>query len=57
MLFHHDPLHTDEYLDSFGEEAGRRWVELGGAEGAVELGAERVEYEVPARAPSAAPVA
>ena len=54
VLFHHDPLHSDERLDRLGERSAGA---LGGAgrrrEGAIELGAEGAEYELPARAPSA----
>jgi phosphoribosyl 1,2-cyclic phosphodiesterase len=53
VLFHHDPLHSDDFLDGIEREARERWVGLGGAEGAIELGVERAEYELPARAPSA----
>ncbi len=54
VLFHHDPLHSDARLDRLDEEVRQRWAELGGAPGAVELGAEGVEYELPARSPSVA---
>ena len=54
VLFHHDPLHSDELLDRLGAEARERWAALGGDDGAIELGVERAEYELPARAPSAA---
>jgi phosphoribosyl 1,2-cyclic phosphodiesterase len=54
VLFHHDPLHSDDFLDRFGAEAKERWTELGGDPAAIELGAERAEYELPARAPSPA---
>jgi phosphoribosyl 1,2-cyclic phosphodiesterase len=30
LLFHHDPMHSDEFLDDFYATAGRRWAELGG---------------------------
>jgi phosphoribosyl 1,2-cyclic phosphodiesterase len=53
VLFHHDPLHTDEQLDGLGEEAKRAWTELGGEAGNVELGVEGAGYELPARVPSA----
>ena len=33
LLFHHDPLHSDEFLDRLGGEARARWAELGGARG------------------------
>jgi phosphoribosyl 1,2-cyclic phosphodiesterase len=54
VLFHHDPLHTDAFLDEHGEEARRRWTEMGGDPAAIELGVERATYELAARAPSAA---
>jgi len=47
VLFHHDPLHSDEFLDGLGERVRADWVALGGEEGAIELGAERTEYELP----------
>src|SRR6201999_1460802 len=37
VLFHHDPMHSDEFLDGLEEEARQRWVELGGEADAVEL--------------------
>jgi phosphoribosyl 1,2-cyclic phosphodiesterase len=54
LLFHHDPLHSDEFLDAFGSTATQRWSELGGDSGGVELATERCELEV---TPSAKPVA
>jgi phosphoribosyl 1,2-cyclic phosphodiesterase len=54
VLFHHDPMHSDEQLDRLGIEAQRRWVELGGDPAAMELAAERNEFELPARAAKAA---
>ncbi len=56
LLFHHDPLHTDGFLDRLGEEARRRWAELGGDAALVELGMEGGELDVaPAPAPTAIP--
>jgi phosphoribosyl 1,2-cyclic phosphodiesterase len=49
VLFHHDPLHSDDFLDAHGTDARRDWATLGGAEGAVELAVERAAYELPAR--------
>ncbi len=46
-LFHHDPGHSDEFLDGLGAEARERWTDLGGAPGAVTLAAEGDEYELP----------
>ena len=57
VLFHHDPLHSDERLDRLGEEGRERWAAIGGHEGAIELGVEGGEYELPARAPRAASAA
>ncbi len=54
VLFHHDPMHSDDQLDQLGHEARERWLATGGAEGAIELATERAEYELPARATSVA---
>jgi phosphoribosyl 1,2-cyclic phosphodiesterase len=52
LLFHHDPMHSDEFLDGLREEARGRWAELGGDPEVVDLARERAEIELPARAPS-----
>lgn len=39
MLFHHDPLHDDRFLEALAHEAAGRWQELGG-DGPVELARE-----------------
>ncbi len=51
MLFHHDPLHSDDFLDRFHETAEERWTDLGGPNGAIEMAAEtqEIEVEAPAR--------
>ncbi len=54
VLFHHDPAHSDDYLDRHGAEARQRWVELGGEDGAVTVGAEGQELELPAKTPQIA---
>src|SRR5918996_4190697 len=56
LLFHHDPLHTDDFLDGFHASARRRWSELGGRDGAVEMASETQEVEIisPAGVPAAA---
>lgn len=46
LLFHHDPMHTDAFLDRLHSTATARWAELGGRVGAVELAAEHVELEL-----------
>jgi phosphoribosyl 1,2-cyclic phosphodiesterase len=40
LLFHHDPLHSDDFLDAVGVTAAERWAQMGGAAGAVQLAAE-----------------
>jgi phosphoribosyl 1,2-cyclic phosphodiesterase len=49
MLFHHDPLHTDKFLDRFCGLAQERFAEAGGEPTALEMGMEGAEREVSAR--------
>jgi phosphoribosyl 1,2-cyclic phosphodiesterase len=46
LLFHHDPLHSDDWLDAFYGTALTRWGELGGAPEALEMGIERREHSL-----------
>ena len=46
LLFHHDPLHSDDFLDSLCGEVCSRWESLGGRPEQVELAAERREIVV-----------
>ena len=46
LLFHHDPLHSDDYLDAFSGSAIQRWDELGGTAAALEMAVEGRELEV-----------
>jgi phosphoribosyl 1,2-cyclic phosphodiesterase len=55
LLFHHDPLHADDFLDDFHATARRRWGELGGDPALLEMGMEGGELEV-APAPVSASV-
>lgn len=48
LLFHHDPLHSDSFLDGLGDDAAERWEEMGGEPGTVELAKERSEHLLPA---------
>jgi phosphoribosyl 1,2-cyclic phosphodiesterase len=48
MLFHHDPLHSDDFLDAFSATAMECWTELGGDPDCIELAAERREVELTA---------
>jgi len=51
LLFHHDPLHTDDFLDAFHGSALDGWEALGGDPTVLEMGVERREIELaPARA-------
>jgi phosphoribosyl 1,2-cyclic phosphodiesterase len=53
LLFHHDPLHSDDFLDELHVAARGRWGELGGDPTLVEMGREGAELEVlPAPAPA-----
>jgi phosphoribosyl 1,2-cyclic phosphodiesterase len=49
-LFHHDPLHSDAWLDAHAERAAAAWAERGGAAGAVGLAREGGGFEVEAGA-------
>ena len=55
LLFHHDPLHSDDFLDQMGADVMRRWRELGGDPAQVELAAERQELTVAAATRQATP--
>ena len=57
LLFHHDPMHSDERLDRLGEEGRERWAAIGGHEGAIELAVEGGEYELPVSAAPASSTA
>jgi phosphoribosyl 1,2-cyclic phosphodiesterase len=46
MLFHHDPLHSDEFLDDLFASATQRWEELGGEAGQLLMGIEGGEQAV-----------
>jgi phosphoribosyl 1,2-cyclic phosphodiesterase len=54
LLFHHDPLHSDDFLDSFQGTASQRWEEMGGDPELIELASERREIEISAAAVPAA---
>ena len=50
LLFHHDPMHTDDFLDAFHGTALEVWDGLGGDPTALEMGVERREIDLaPAR--------
>lgn len=50
LLFHHDPMHSDDFLDTLSDDAAVRWHELGGRGGCVELATERREIQLLAAA-------
>jgi phosphoribosyl 1,2-cyclic phosphodiesterase len=47
LVFHHDPLHTDDFLDVLGDQAEARWQELGRHADAIELATERTQIMLP----------
>ncbi len=53
LLFHHDPLHGDDFLDELAEDAAGRWEELGGSRDRLELATERYEVTLGAEAVAA----
>ena len=46
LLFHHDPLHSDEFLDGFCASARGVWERLGGDPTELEMGMEGGELEI-----------
>jgi phosphoribosyl 1,2-cyclic phosphodiesterase len=46
LLFHHDPLHSDAFLDDFASRAGAQWEHLGGRSDQVSFAAERCEVAI-----------
>ena len=46
LLFHHDPLHSDDRLDAFFGAAIGRWAELGGDPALIEMAVERRELDL-----------
>ena len=56
MLFHHDPLHSDDFLDAFfGGTVLSRWTELGGSSDRLEMAFERREIQLGSAPPWPAP--
>ena len=47
MLFHHDPLHSDDHLDAFFGDVVDAWLRVGGEPDTVELAVERRRLELP----------
>ncbi len=46
MTFHHDPLHSDDFLDGLAADARAAWGELGGDATEIEPGMESAEFDV-----------
>jgi phosphoribosyl 1,2-cyclic phosphodiesterase len=57
LLFHHDPLHSDAFLDRLEEEAQEGWAARGGVGEAITLGAEGEELDLAAPAADASTAA
>jgi len=47
LLFHHDPLHSDEFLDGLYRDAREHWRALGEDPNCLEMATERAEMELP----------
>jgi phosphoribosyl 1,2-cyclic phosphodiesterase len=56
LLFHHDPLHSDEFLDEFCAAARRGWEALGGDAAQIEMGMEGSQLEIGPRGAAVPPV-
>jgi phosphoribosyl 1,2-cyclic phosphodiesterase len=52
-LFHHDPLHADDFLDGLYGQARERFAAAGGSEGGIEMAIEGAPLEVPVPAAAA----
>jgi phosphoribosyl 1,2-cyclic phosphodiesterase len=50
LLFHHDPLHSDDRLDAFFGAAIGRWGDLGRDPAVIEMAVERREVELTSKA-------
>jgi phosphoribosyl 1,2-cyclic phosphodiesterase len=50
LLFHHDPLHTDDELDLIQRRAGEHWLALGGRSDELAMATEGSEVELRADA-------
>jgi ribonuclease BN (tRNA processing enzyme) len=50
LLFHHDPLHSDDFLDGFGGTACTQWADLGCRDDQLEMATERREITLTAGA-------
>ena len=55
MLFHHDPLHSDDFLDSLAGTASEAWDGMGRDPARIQLAAERSEVEISAPAAKVEP--
>jgi phosphoribosyl 1,2-cyclic phosphodiesterase len=51
LAFHHDPLHTDDFLDAMGAAALERWEAAGGVPGGFGLATEVTEVDFAAAEP------
>jgi phosphoribosyl 1,2-cyclic phosphodiesterase len=49
LLFHHDPLHSDDALDQLHATAAEQWAKMGGAPGSLEMATERREVALMSR--------
>jgi phosphoribosyl 1,2-cyclic phosphodiesterase len=54
LLFHHDPLHSDDFLDALAGDVVAGWEALGGTPERAELACERCEFVIDRAAARAA---
>lgn len=52
LLFHHDPLHTDDQLDALFDAAHRQWTAAGGQHSAISMATEGLRVTVGASTPA-----
>jgi phosphoribosyl 1,2-cyclic phosphodiesterase len=57
LLFHHDPSHTDDFLDALIESARRDWADLGGDSDQLDIARELLEVALDEGAPAVKPAA
>jgi len=57
LLYHHDPLHSDDFLDALDRDVRDRWAAMGCDPSTIEVAPERAEYDLPVKAPVRAPTA
>ncbi len=55
LMFHHDPLHSDAFLDRLHSDAGAAWAQLGGDPNQIEFASESLELVLDGSTPPSGP--